>query len=313
MKILFVARRKNGKYAPFITEQVEALKENGIDGVFFPITQKGVLGYICKFPLFLRVLGVEKPDIVHAHYGLCGLFANLQRRVPVVTSFHGSDINNPRVRPLSKLAMRRSSFSIFVSEGIMGIARPKNDYAVIPCGINLKDYPVLAKSSARMVMGLEPQKKYILFAGSFDNRIKDAPLAQEVSRHIPDAELIELKGYSRMQVATLMQAVDVFLMTSFSEGSPQVIKEAMASGCPIVSVNVGDVKTRIEGVTASYVSQYRSVEELVELLNLALQFDGKTNGRERIVADGLDNDTIARRLSEIYNFVLGRGEIFNKD
>ena len=87
-------------------------------------------------------------------------------------------------------------------------------------------------------MGLDNKKKYVLFAGAFDNTVKNAPLAQEVVSLLPGVELIELKGYSRHQVALLMQAVDCFLMTSHSEGSPQVIKEALACSCPIVSVDV---------------------------------------------------------------------------
>lgn len=307
MKVLFVARCKKGMYAPFITEQAEALKELGIIIVFFPITHKGVLGYICEFSSFWRVLKKEKPDIIHAHYGLSGLFANLQRFIPVVTSFHGSDINNPRVRPLSKLAFRLSAFGVFVSDSLLKIARPNNHYMMIPCGINLEDYLEVDKSSARESMGLKPHIKYILFAGAFDNRIKNAPLAKEVVKQIPNAELIELKGFSRPQVAILMQAVDALIMTSFTEGSPQVIKEAMACGCPIVSVDVGDVKSRINGVSASYVAQSRSVDELVELLNRSLHYEGKTNGRRKIITDGLDNSIIARKLSLVYNLVLGRG------
>ena len=178
---------------------------------------------------------------------------------------------------------------------------------MIPCGIDLENYPEMDKLTARGIMGLQPQIKYILFAGAFDNRIKNASLAKEVVKLIPEAILIELKGYSRAQVATLMQAVDVLLMTSYTEGSPQVIKEAMACGCPIVSVDVGDVKCRLEGVSGSYVAQSRSVDELIGLLHHAIQFEGKTNGREKIVADGLDNKTIAKRVLDVYNLVLDRG------
>ena len=113
-------------------------------------------------------------------------------------------------------------------------------------------------------------------------------------------ELLELKGYSREEVTLLMCAADVFLMTSFTEGSPQVIKEAMACGCPIVSVDVGDVKERTAGVEGCFVADTRNADELAKLLAKALAFDGRTKGRERIIADGLDNRQVAEKLMEIY-------------
>lgn len=116
----------------------------------------------------------------------------------------------------------------------------------------------------------------------------------------PNVELLELKGYSRYEVTLLMCAADAFLMTSLSEGSPQVIKEAMACGCPIVSVDVGDVRERTEGVEGCYVANTRNPEDLAQLLKKALTFGNKINGREKIIADGLDNKFVAARLMDIY-------------
>jgi len=101
----------------------------------------------------------------------------------------------------------------------------------------------------------------------------------------------------------LMCAADALIMTSFSEGSPQVIKEALACGCPIVSVDVGDVKERVEGADGCYVAKTRESNELADLLREAMLFDGKTKGREKIVADGLDNRQVAEKLLTIYNRV----------
>ena len=151
-------------------------------------------------------------------------------------------------------------------------------------------------------------KKYVLFAGAFDNQVKNSPLAKETVAALKDdnVELMELKGYSREEVTILMCAVDVLLMTSFSEGSPQVIKEAMTCGCPIVSVDVGDVKERTEGVEGCFVSETRTPQDLAVLLEKALVFQGKTRGREKLLADGLDNASVAQRLMAIYENVVER-------
>ena len=116
-------------------------------------------------------------------------------------------------------------------------------------------------------------------------------------------ELLELYGNTRDEVILLMCAADVFLMTSVSEGSPQVIKEAMACGCPIVSVDVGDVKERVEGIMGCFVCPTNNPEAIASLLKEALSFEGKTMGRERILADGLDNKQVAERLIDVYNII----------
>ena len=303
MRILIVARCKNGRYAPFITEQVGAMEKQGVECKYFGIDGKGIAGYLRQIPKLRKAIRDFRPDIVHAHYGLCGLLANYQRRIPVVTTYHGSDINDPRVLRLSKKCIRQSRFNIFVSQKNVDIARPQKDFALIPCGIDLEDYPVMDKADARRQMGLNPTGKYVLFAGAFDNHIKNAPLAQAAMALIPEAELLELKGFSRSQVATLMQAVDAFLMTSFTEGSPQVIKEAMACGCPIVSVDVGDVRERTKGIDGCYIAG-RDPENLARSIQDALNYGGRTNGRQAIEKNGLSNDVIAARIISVYENLL---------
>ena len=299
MKVLIVARCKQGRYAPFIVEQVNALQKQGVDFEFFPVTKRGLAGYLSQVRGLKRAIKVYHPDLIHAHYGLCGLLANLQRRVPVVTTYHGSDINNPRILKLSKIAIRLSKFNIFVSQKNIDTAKVRKNYALIPCGINLEDYPEMDKAKARKLMGLDPDKKYVLFAGAFDNAVKNAPLAISAMALVPEAELLELKGYTRSEVATLMNAVDCFLMTSHTEGSPQVIKEALACGCPIVSVDVGDVKEQIKGVDGCCIAE-REKEDIASRVKNAFAFVNRTAGRKSILTKGLDNTSIAVRVKELY-------------
>lgn len=299
MRVLVVARCKNGHYAPFIKEQVEAIEKQGVECRFFGVDGKGIIGYLRHLPKLTKAIREFRPDIIHAHYGLCGLLANLQRRIPVVTTYHGSDINNPRAFRLSKRSIRLSRFNIFVSQKNLDVVQPRKDFALIPCGINLDEYPIIEKSEARRKMKLDRASKYVLFAGAFDNPVKNASLALSAMKQVPEAELLELKGYSRTQVAHLMQAVDALLMTSLTEGSPQVIKEAMACGCPIVSVDVGDVKTRISGLNGCFISD-RSIDDIAASLQKALAFVERTSGRDAIIKDGLTNYQIARKIIDCY-------------
>jgi glycosyltransferase involved in cell wall biosynthesis len=95
----------------------------------------------------------------------------------------------------------------------------------------------------------------------------------------------------------LLNAVDVALMCSFMEGSPQFIKEAMACNCPIVSTDVGDVKEIIKNVPGCYITSFE-LDDVVEKLRLAFAYGKRTTGRGKI--QHLDNNIIARKVVEIY-------------
>lgn len=308
MKVLLVCRYKEDmpeNVAPFVLEQRNALQRCGMECDWFLVRAKGIRGYLKQLRPLKKKISVFRPEVIHAHYGLCGLLANLQGKVPVVTTYHGSDINDPKAFRFSKMAIRLSAWNIFVSRKNMAMARVHDRCSLIPCGIDLDDSQLVGKKEARRMIRLDDAKRYVLFAGAFDNPVKNAPLAKEVVAMLHDerVELIELKGYTREEVTLLMCAADALLMTSVSEGSPQVIKEALACGCPIVSVDVGDVKERIEGVSGCFVANTQKAEELSEWLRKAVSFEGKTKGRDRIVADGMDNQQISKQLIKIYHLL----------
>ena len=321
MKILIVGNNKPGHFAPFVEEQARALQLQGCDVVFFGVQGKGIWGYLRCLPALKRAIKQHQPDLIHAHYGLSGLLANLQRRVPVVTTYHGSDINKPNILRFSKIAMRLSAYNIFVSQRNVTLAlspnslityRLKKRYTLLPCGVNIpkpwsemQTQQVEQLTLNQWVQGkLNAGVKHVLFAGAFNNAVKDPDLAKAAIRELESkgvkVELIELKGYNRDQVNALMYNCDALLMTSKTEGSPQVIKEAMACGCPIVSVDVGDVAERVEGVEGCYVVSSREPAAIAKALQQALAFPGKTNGRQRIIEMGLSNEQVAERLMAIY-------------
>lgn len=324
-KLLFVGTGHGNELPSYVEEQMAALQSCGILVLRYGITGKGVLGYLRSLPALKRAIQQHQPDLIHAHYGLSGLLANLQRRVPVVTTYHGSDINKPNILRFSKIAMRLSAHNIFVSQRNVTLAlspnslityRLKKCYTLLPCGVNLpRPWSELQTQRVEQLTlnqwvqrKLDKDVKYVLFAGAFDNAVKDPELAKaaihELASEGVKVELIELKGYNRDQVNALMYNCDALLMTSKTEGSPQVIKEAMACGCPIVSVDVGDVAERVSGVEGCYVVSSREPAAIAEALQQALAFSGKTNGRQRIIEMGLSNTQVAERLMAIYERLL---------
>lgn len=321
MRVLVVSRYKKQYEAhvlPFVAEQFASLKDAGCEAELFLLQGN----YWKQWKALRRKIREFRPDVIHAHYGLTCLVSNMAtRRVPVVSTYHGSDINVASVRRFSKIAMRLSTWNIFVSKRNMELAGAVDGKkaSLVSCGVALSNDQKQSRSEARKASGWRANDKKVLFAGAFDNGVKDPELAMDAiaslneSLHsmsrdkslnepltLNDVELMELKGYTREEVNRLMCAVDCLLMTSKTEGSPQVIKEAMACGCPIVSVDVGDVAERTEGVDGCFVVKSREPREIAEALKKAIVYDGKTNGREKILEYGLSNEMIAQKIIDIY-------------
>ncbi len=304
MKVLIVCSKNSGKIAPFIMEQVDAIARLGVETDYFTIEQKGVTGYLRSRKALLQKIKDFQPNIIHAHYGLAGLLANLQRKIPVVTTYHGSDINNDKAFFFSRIAIAVSKFNIFVSNKNVKKANVKKNFALIPCGVDTDVFIPQNKVDCRERLGLDRKKKYVLFSSSFSNQVKNPQLAKDVVQKLKNVELLELKGYQREDVALLMNAVDCVLMTSHTEGSPQFIKEAMACNCPIVSVDVGDVKEVIGNTDKCFVCDSYDKEEIAEKLEVALKNDDRTNGKKRIEDLQLDSQQVVQKIKDIYNKIV---------
>jgi glycosyltransferase involved in cell wall biosynthesis len=306
MKILIVASGNHANIAPFVKEQMEALQKAGHTVFPFTVNGHGPLGYLSNlWPLKVTIRKFE-PDIIHAHYGLCGLFSTLQHQVPVVVTYHGSDINSRCIRPLSRLAMRRAAFNIFVSETLQNTAlhsynqtiKQSNNQAVLPCGVDLDRFAPIPREDARKKLGLLPEGHYVLFSGAFDNEIKNAPLAQASCALLPDTTLLELRNRSREEVALLMNAADVLLVTSRHEGSPQVVKEALACNLPVVSTDVGDIATLLSSTQGGSIAE-ATPQALATAMEPFLDAPHRTQARENMGPYG--NTLIASQLCTIYN------------
>jgi glycosyltransferase involved in cell wall biosynthesis len=152
-------------------------------------------------------------------------------------------------------------------------------------------------------MGLTPDEKFVLFSGSFKNSVKNYPLAKAAIHHLNDRvvlsssiKLVELKGYSPEQVCLLLNACDIALLTSLSEGSPNFIKEAMACNRPIVSTDVGDVRDLVEGIPGCFISE-SNPKDVADKIKQALEFENSIGARERIIDREMEIKKQPGRLS----------------
>lgn len=300
MKILIVCSFNSGFISPFIKEQAESLERLGVVIDYYPIRGQGIWGYLQNlFPL-MKKIETYSPVLIHAHYGLSGLLASLQRKISVVTTFHGSDINQKGNLIYSYLASILSKKNIFVHPDQLKKLRTKPSPFLIPCGVDLTTFYPLGKNEARKILGFKMEKIYGLFSSGFTKKVKNYPLAKKAMDYSKkDIHLIELIGYNRVEVRNLLNAVDFLLMTSISEGSPQIIKEAMACNCPIITTDVGDTKKIIGDTEGCFVTSF-DPGEIGEKIDEVIQFGKKTMGRKRMKQLGYDLNSVAKKVLTVY-------------
>lgn len=308
MKVLIVAKHKNnfiGGITPFVREQAEALEKCGVEIDYYLIEGNGLCAYFNTKGLIDKIHSF-KPDVIHAHYGLSGITAVLQKEVPVVTTFHNGETLSWYVNVLCSWFSRRANHVIYVAQHIRDKSIFKADnYAIMPCGVNLSEIVLTPQSEARKQLSFNPDKKYILFGGAFSNLRKNYPLLQKAIELTgrDDIEVLEMRNMNRQQVTLAMCACDLFALPTKSEGSPQALKEAMACNCPIMATDVADIKHLLGEVAGHYICSYNP-QEVATTIEKALQFNGRTEGRKRIEQLQLDNSQIAKKLIDIYKTII---------
>lgn len=294
-------------------EGIRGLEDEGMEVEYYAVVGKGMRGYLRNVKPLRKKIQEFQPDIVHAHYGLCGMVAVLaaRKKVPIVITCHNGETLTKYGNIISSIAIRRADYTICVAQHIYDklYLKPK-PYMIQPCGIDLTDLPLVDKAVAQKEMNLSPDKINILFGGSFTNARKNAPLAQAALKRLEDERmglgeinLIEMKGFNRHQVAMLLNGCDMLLLPTKSEGSPQVLKEAMACNCPIVATDVADIAFLLQGVTNSYVTTFDPADVADKILRV-IECGKRTNGRKRIEELKLDNPQVCEKILGVYKSIL---------
>lgn len=248
-------------------------------------------------------------DLIHAHYGLTGGVATFQRRVPVVVTYHGSDVYIPWQRRISGWAADSAAANIFVSERLRQcLDRPEG--VIIPCGVDVDLFAPGDRRRARERLGISDQEAVIVFPGDPDREVKGYPLFRAVLADLPKevrcrVRELPLRGLQHREVPERLHAADAVLMTSRYEGAGTVAKEAIACGVPVVATDVGDVRTVIEGLPGCAVVG-PEVGALASALLHAMEPRPRWDGRSRIAELRMDRSSVARRVAEVYRTVLAK-------
>lgn len=302
---------------PFLVQQVNFLRRAGVDVEVFSFrgAQKP-LNYLRAWRRLRKQLDQSRYDLVHAQFGQSALLP-WPRMAPLVVTFHGDDILGEKgeggrptlggvfLQHISKLISLRADAVIIVSDQMRRHIPSSVPLHLLPTGVDLDSLPGMPMAEARRQLGLPLHEKLVLFVGNPADPYKRYELAKQainiLNQRYP-ARLILGWNMPHRDILVLMRACDAFVMTSFQEGSPTVIKEALACNLPIVSVIVGDVVLRLRGVEGCEVCSDDRPETIAASLERVLRWGQRTNGREAVKE--LDEKALADRLISIYRSVM---------
>ncbi|OAF09282.1 hypothetical protein AYJ54_13530 [Bradyrhizobium centrolobii] len=321
MRVLHVTgaypTEQNPSEGVFIRTQVESLARLGIDVDVCRLKGTGIGKYIKGIAEIRKAVRSRHYDIVHAHYMYSGWTARFATILPLVVSFMGNDVygdcnewgeyrfsNRVSHGLFSRLLSYATAHNIAKSAGLAKYLRAKTT-SIISNGVDLDIfYP---RTVAKREVGLKEDEQHVLFAGRPSaGGYKRYPLAEAafelVRKSNPSAQLVTLDRRPQQEVARFLNAADCLLLTSAHEGSPNIVKEALACNLPIVSVDVGDVAERIKEFEGCYIvpDEPTFIAEAVEKV-LAR---GKRLSGGYTAVDELSLAKVARRIQSVYERIL---------
>lgn len=312
----------------FIRQQIVGLRRIGleVEVLFINRVQGGMGSY---FRLATEVQDrIERfqPDLVHVMYGgvLSERVTKVVKERPIVVSFCGSDLLGEYLSGalrgvLSECGVFASCLAAWRADGVIVKSRnlesalpasvDRSKVRIIPNGISLERFKPIDQTDSQKKLGWKLNKFHVLFPANNGDLVKRPGLAQaaiEMANELGlSVEMHPLLGVPHEEVPLWLNASDVVLLTSSHEGSPNVIKEALACNVPVVSVDVGDVRERIDGIDGCHIALPDPCD-LVAKLALVKSRGRRIAGRERIRCLSLENVSLSlndfyRRTVESYH------------
>lgn len=285
-----------------------------------------------------------KPDIIHAHELLSpsttAIIAKRLFDIPIVAKvLRGGclgDLAKLQRKPFGKqrIATSRKWIDVFISisqeidKELDQIGVSAEHRVFIPNGVDINRFtPVSSKNkqAIRTTLELPVEAPIAIFTGrlSAEKRLDQlVSLWPSVRKVYPDAQLLLLgAGNAESQlketaeegvtffgltedVVPYLQASDIFILPSATEGLSNSLLEALSCGLPAIATTVGGATDVIEHKKSGWLIPPENSQELksslLTLLNDAdLQANLSRNGRERIVQNYALPIT-AQRLKKLY-------------
>jgi glycosyltransferase involved in cell wall biosynthesis len=318
MRILFVTNNyptpKAPGDSPCVEQQKQSLEDLGIEvDVLFFDGMRNRLNYLKgALRVFWNVQIRRRYDLIHAHYGFSGAVARMQTSCPVIVTFRGSDVLTQRERPVSQWVATKVDRVIVMTKEMKRVLGRK-DALVLPYGLDVDTFKPCPQDAARRELGLPMNSPLILFPYNPQRRIKRFDLVQQaatiLSEKFPGIQVLAIHDKPQKMVATYMNACDVMILASESEGAPGAIREAMACNLPIVSVDVGDVADLIRDIEGCYICK-KTPSSIAAEVTKALTLRKRSNGCT--AASQFDLKKTAFALFTVYNEVLKERQLRNR-
>ncbi len=256
--------------------------------------------------LIERLRAEEPIDLIDAHYaypdGAAAVRLGAALGIPVFITARGTDINlftrMPLIRPRIRRALNSAAGVIAVShelrDRIVDLGIDEQRVAVISNGVDETIFYPRDQARSRLGFGsdekivlavaaLVPLKRIDLLIRAFslmdrhDARlivIGDGPergRLEELVRRESLPGRVELIGSrDQSELPDWYSAADLFCLTSSREGSPNVVREAMACGLPVAAIDVGGVREMIGGIESCRLFSDETPETLAREMSEAL-------------------------------------------
>ncbi len=252
--------------------------------------------------LYLKKTNYKKYDIIHAFFGTSAFIANIQRSVPVITTFCGSDllgvldkngdynvIKSYIFKVVSNIAYRLSKKTTTLSKKLQYQLPNEKKNSIIPLGIDTDHFKPLDMFKARSQLNWSASKIYILFPAEKNRLIKRFHIAKQVVDELSNDEEIVLVSldepnlYSRLPL--IMSACNLMIFVSKHEGSPNVIREGLSCNLPIFSFDIGDVSEHLIDVKHSDIIFNENIKKMRKRIQnfLLKNPNARSNGRKKMV------------------------------
>lgn len=288
-----------------------------------------------KLAAYIRTNNI---DVVHCHNfspHFYGTMAGLVSGVPAITTKHGSHTLNPHYRFwLNRVASLFSKKIVCVSNDAQVIARqeerdPAKKLITILNGIDTDRFcgtdkgikgPYPPKGENRVIgivarLSAEKDHKTLINAFSIVKKtindvvllvVGDGPALEAnrlLARTLGLDNSISFLG-SRHDIPELMASMDIFVLSSLSEGISLTLLEAMASRLPIVCTNVGgNPEVVADGKTGYIVPPYNPIamaEKIIALLQDRLLRENFGNAGLARAIDQFSIKAVMKRYEKIY-------------
>ncbi|MBI9066031.1 MAG: glycosyltransferase [Salinivirgaceae bacterium] len=317
MKVLFICSQNNKNFdiSPFIQSQADSIKEKGIKVDVFIVRINKLKGVISNVKKIRRLK--KQYDILHAHYSTNGflcLLAGASNKL--IVSYLGSDLlginNSNGSKNKISIVIQFISYivSVFSKAIIVKTDQMKKNISsqyykktqIIPNGVDFDRFYPIAQNEAKHKLKLDLVKKIVLFLGNPNDSNKNYSLAKLTFGFLPQTNYLLVSPYptNPEKIPLFLNAADVLILTSISEGSANVIKEALACNTPIVTVDVGDASVNVQDVYKAHVVPYDPNKIAGKIIDVCKNSD-RSNGRSLI--NHLEISIIADRIIAFYRTI----------